>query len=148
MLRHAWDYWHTLDRMSLIGPGFGQLRELARAIDGYAVVAAKQGHEAEGVRAARVGLGLGRKLLGTWPVRDATPLDDTVLQALVGVAIMELSYDALGRVYSETGNAAQVQTAAAESAAFQRARKAHTAAALKDRGWTVETIQAYLWKNY
>ena len=120
LLWHAWNYWGRFARLS--GDDFSSMarvRELARATGGYALVSAHLGSEATASRAARACIGMGYKMAGDWPVRDQTPFDDGVLQALVGVAIASIGYADLQQVYTVTGNAVMEQSAQTEAAAYK-----------------------------
>jgi tetratricopeptide (TPR) repeat protein len=109
-------------------PLFLGLRELARAASGYALVAAKEGHTADAVRACQAVIGIGERIAGDWPLKDDLQSNKTIINTLVGIAVTAVGYNSLERVYVAAGNVAGAEQTAAEYAAFKQRHQAYTAA--------------------
>lgn len=118
LLARAWDYTARFAYFFDEGSGF---RELARNAAGYAQVSARENRTGDAVRAARVVIGMGYRLIGDWPTKDKTPGDNTLITSLVGAAIAAIGHDTLVKVYDQVGDeAGRRQAEAAQNALKQR----------------------------
>ncbi|MES2463658.1 MAG: hypothetical protein V4671_24065, partial [Armatimonadota bacterium] len=108
---------------------YARVRELARSCSGYAQFMAefeKQPSEAE--RALNAVVGLGFRMIGDWPTEDDFATGETIIQGLVGVAVVGIGYKSREKLYEFQGNADKLAMAQAENAHFKLRVDAYRAA--------------------
>jgi hypothetical protein len=133
LLRVAWGYNSWLNQLSDLGFGhYSRLRELARALSGYALFTVQEGNEQEAVRSCRASIRIGQRLEGEWTVKESSPGDLRIMMGLVGHAIVAIGLKMLIAVEGIAGNSQGSQAAQAEYDAFQVQVKAHKEAISKE----------------
>jgi tetratricopeptide (TPR) repeat protein len=136
-LQPVWGYLGGAQDVSFLY--HARMRELARALSGYALYLAEQErNEPEATRACRAAMGIGRRLLGDWPTRDGYVGDPRVTDCLVGIAIHAIGLKMLIAVEEAAGTSDRVAAIQAEYAAFKERVKAHTAAVSQ---WLAQTME-------
>lgn len=117
VLASVWHY-RYFDLESL--GGMARVRELARAGAGYAqFMASEEKDSGEAVRAAGAVIGLGKRIAGRWPEKDDPETGETVIQSLVGAAIVSIGLKSLQTVYETLGDSANADAARAETEALK-----------------------------
>ena len=118
LLAAAWHYQHAFDIDSL--GGMARVRELARSGAGYAQFMASDEKDAgEAVRAANAVIGLGNRIAGNWPVKDDPTTGESVIQSLVGVAVVSIGLKSRLIVCETLGDSAGADAARAETEALK-----------------------------
>ena len=122
LLAAAWHYGFVEDialRAGGMFTGFARVRELARSATSYGVfVTEYENNAAEGVRACRATIGMGKRLVGDWSLEEDFRAGKTMIMVLVGAAIVAIGYKSLVRVCTLSGDRAALELAQAESDAF------------------------------
>jgi len=123
MMRPARDYWNIQDRLwNPVGqfPDFARNRNLARDACGYAYVLGYQGKTSEAIDAANAVIGVGSKMAGNWPYKDAIVGvgSDEGIQTLVAIAVDAIGYKCLERIAENSGDGALINQSEELSSVF------------------------------
>jgi hypothetical protein len=119
LLAVAWE-WRHFGHEQGDSAGYSRARELARSAGTYAeFMASDENDRGEAVRAGWAAVGMGRRLMGDWPTEVDPGSGRTLMEPLVGWAVVTISYKFLLRVYEILGDQNSCEAVAAESAAFK-----------------------------
>lgn len=118
LLASAWEYGAMLHYEL---PGYGRLRELARALSGLALVRVREDKNINGGRdAAHAIIGIGLRLAKDWSVTDEYAGDPRLMNTLVGVAITSMGLRTATQIEEDGGDAQSLQAAQNEADAFKQ----------------------------
>lgn len=111
----------------------GKMREMARAAGGYSRIAAAHGDPDGAERGARAAIGIGLQMVGDWPTKDAMPGSGELINALVGFAVVGISYSDLIKGREQLK----------DTLATQQARAEYDALLTRENAWR-EVVRAHL----
>jgi hypothetical protein len=119
LLAVAWGWRHSGHEQG-DSESYARARELARSAGTYAkFMASEEKERDEAVRAGWAAVGMGQRLMGDWPTEVDPASCRTLMEPLVGWAVITITYKYLLRVYEMLGDQSGCESVAAESAAFK-----------------------------